>query len=579
MQKRIGKCKSFVSVVVAMVFVFLSVICSASARAADFEVILGTSSGFNVVRGSSVASGTSTFYIGSSTVSVGTTTQNTAMFHVVGSSTSSTDAAFMIGTNTLWVGNDGKISIGTTTPSGYDLLVYGNFANPDAVIGTITSYVTGNSSGTVTVNSHLEVTGTLTAGLFIGNGSGLTNIETTINNTSITPSEISTGSTTVSTLTATGSATVTGTLTAGGGGFTVDASGSTTVSTFRSTGSATVTGTLNAGATTLSTLTSGSSTVSDLQVNGSLTVTGSITAGGGAFVVDDAGSVTATYLALGSTGTLSAGYITLTDGTITVGTNKFVVWNTGSVTAAGTITAVGGLSVGTITADANTHGTTSVNFPNWLLVGTITALEATHGTTTVHFPGGINVTGPKNFLIPHPDPAKDGWMLKHSCVEGPTRGDTLYRYTVEVKTNSGESLITLPQYWKHLNENPQVWVTAVGQFSNGYGYVDGISGKLIIKGEKKGVYNVLLMGTRKDRYAKKFDETGVEYVDEERYRMLTGGVKPDAQNVQFINARSAMGERKDGLGELQLIELSHSGGTTKQYMDPLWAEWDIEGVK
>ncbi|MBI2556127.1 MAG: hypothetical protein HYW13_01665, partial [Planctomycetes bacterium] len=33
-------------------------------KAADVQIILGTSSGFNVVRGTSVSAGTSTFFVG-----------------------------------------------------------------------------------------------------------------------------------------------------------------------------------------------------------------------------------------------------------------------------------------------------------------------------------------------------------------------------------------------------------------------------------------------------------------------------------------------------------------------------------
>lgn len=50
------------------------------------------------------------------------------MLTIAGSSTSSSDAALKVGTATLWVGNDGSIGIGTTTPSatGYKVWVGGN---------------------------------------------------------------------------------------------------------------------------------------------------------------------------------------------------------------------------------------------------------------------------------------------------------------------------------------------------------------------------------------------------------------------------------------------------------------------
>lgn len=307
-------------------------------KAADVEVILGTSSGFNVVRGTSVSAGTSTFFVGSSTVSIGTTTQNAAMLFIVGSSTSSSNAALKVGTATLWVGNNGSIGIGTTTPN----------------------YL--------------------------------------------------------------------------------------------------------------------------LQIN---------------------------------------------DGTSGLG---FVVTATGSVTAAGTITAANLKTTGTVT------------------IGGVFMSESPAGTVTLT--GNLRVTGAftaatKSFLIPHTDPEKRGWLLRHSTVEAPTRGDNLYRYQIVIKSDGGDATIPLSSYWKYLNENPQVWVTAIGQFANGYGYVDETSNKLIIKGEKKGGYNVLLVGTRKDKLAKDFfDAQGVEFEDKEMCELLTRGEKHDEKYlIQLINGNNAVNSK------------------------------------
>ncbi|HHT9146693.1 MAG TPA: hypothetical protein ACFYD4_13640, partial [Candidatus Wunengus sp. YC61] len=223
-------------------------------KAADVEVILGTSSGFKIVRGTSVSAGTSIFFVGSSTVSIGTTTQ-AAMLTIAGSSTSSSDAALKVGTATLWVGNDGSIGIGTTTPSatGYKVWVGGNsffdsnLYAPYTYIGSITAY-TGGSSGTVTVYGNAEVTGTLTAAKFIGDGSGLSGITATSLGSASninTTGTINAGSTTVSTLTTTGS------ITAGSaGGFKVDTSGSMTATTITTTGSVTTSSIASTGTIT-----------------------------------------------------------------------------------------------------------------------------------------------------------------------------------------------------------------------------------------------------------------------------------------------------------------------------------------
>lgn len=319
-----------------------------STKAADVEVILGTSSGFKIVRGTSVSAGTSTFFVGSTTVSIGTTTQNAAMLFVVGSSTSSSDATLKAGTATLWVGNGASVGIGTITPA--TLLAVGTTTN---ILNVTVGGLVG--VGTATPSTTLHVIGTITT------SSNLTTV-----------------------------------------------------------------------------------------------------------------------------------------GTVTIGSIPM------SESPAGTITLTGNLRV----------------------------------------TGGFAAAS-KNFLIPHTDPEKRGWLLRHSTVEAPTRGDNLYRFKIDIQSDGGEIDISLPSYWKHLNEDPQVWVTAIGQFANGYGYVDETSNKLIIKGEKKGGYNVLLVGTRKDRLAKVFfDAQGVEFEDKEMCELLTRGEKHDEKHlIQLMNANNAVNSK------------------------------------
>lgn len=122
--------------------------------------------------------------------------------------------------------------------------------------------------------------------------------------------------------------------------------------------------------------------------------------------------------------------------------------------------------------------------------------------------------GAGSFDIIHPDPEKArlNYRLRHSFVESPTRGDNLYRYQVEV--TGGEATIKLPSYFGWLNENVQVWISPLDHFGRAYGEVDEKSTSVRIVADHDGVYNVLIIGTRKDKIAKDwFDAKGVEYIE------------------------------------------------------------------
>ena len=315
-------------------------------KAADLEIILGTSSAFNVVRGASVAGGTSTLYVGSTTVSIGTTTQS-AMLTIVGSSTASSDSSLSArnssGTYTLDVRNDGAVLIGTNTSTLNSALYVGSATSGS--LGTITAGFL--SMGTISANTGLHGTttvrfladifanGTVTATGFSGNGAGLTGISVSGGLTGgniNTTGTINAGSTTVSTFTTTGSITAGST-----GSFKVDTAGSMTATTITSTGSVTAS---------------------------TLAITGDV------FKVDSAGSMTAKTIT-------ATGSATIT-GPVLIGTNtpslaSALYVGSSTTNNLGTITA-GFLSMGTISANTSLHGTTTVRFLNDIYAnGTITA--------------------------------------------------------------------------------------------------------------------------------------------------------------------------------------------------------------
>jgi hypothetical protein len=138
-------------------------------------------------------------------------------------------------------------------------------------------------------------------------------------------------------------------------------------------------------------------------------------------------------------------------------------------------------------------------------------VKTTSATSTLTVNGSVSKTS-GTFDIRHPDPAKPDKRLRHSFVESPTAGDNLYRYEITIDEDGGKASQDLPDYWRHLNENPQVWVTPVDHFGTGYGVVDPLSETLTIHASKAGRYNVLLIGTRKDPDAvKHWEQYGLEY--------------------------------------------------------------------
>jgi len=130
---------------------------------------------------------------------------------------------------------------------------------------------------------------------------------------------------------------------------------------------------------------------------------------------------------------------------------------------------------------------------------------------SMNITGSVNVTPIKSFLIDHPDPALNKThSLRHSCVEGPTRGDNLYRWTITTMNNT--FVQPLPSYSPYLNENWQFIVKATDSFGRGYVTLSPCETFFTLTTNEEGTYSILGIATRKDEASHSFDQQGVESV-------------------------------------------------------------------
>jgi len=109
--------------------------------------------------------------------------------------------------------------------------------------------------------------------------------------------------------------------------------------------------------------------------------------------------------------------------------------------------------------------------------------------------------GPKTFIIPHPE--HEGKMLRHACLEAPTRGTNVYEYQFEATEDNQTTEIALPSYFKHINARARVYVSAGKgkEWSGKQGKVNDELTAVVVKTEKPGIFNVMVTGVRKDPQA------------------------------------------------------------------------------
>lgn len=140
---------------------------------------------------------------------------------------------------------------------------------------------------------------------------------------------------------------------------------------------------------------------------------------------------------------------------------------------------------------------------------------------------GFNIsacTGKKDFDISHP--TKDGWRLRHVCIEGPT-ADVYIRGTL-----NNSNVIQLPDYWSGLVDTETITVSLTPMGTYQELFVEKIeNNKVIIKNNSSSSIKCqyLICGERKD-----VEKNIPEYQGE--YKDYPGD---NNQYVQFIQTTSS----------------------------------------
>ena len=132
-----------------------------------------------------------------------------------------------------------------------------------------------------------------------------------------------------------------------------------------------------------------------------------------------------------------------------------------------------------------------------------------HVSGNVKFTGSVT-KGSGSFCIAHPDPKKNKTHeLRHYFVETNSAGGNIYKYQLECE--KGVNKFDLPSYFKFLNIDSLVWVNPFNHFGVGYGKVIR-NNKIKIVAQRKGIYNILIFGDRKDELAvREFEKYKIEY--------------------------------------------------------------------
>jgi hypothetical protein len=138
---------------------------------------------------------------------------------------------------------------------------------------------------------------------------------------------------------------------------------------------------------------------------------------------------------------------------------------------------------------------------------------------TLDVTGDIRATGTvygatKSFDIAHPDPAKPDMRLRHWCTESDEPGGSLI-YRKQIDAVHGNSIITMPAWFKHLSTDVLCFASPVRHFGLCWADQDADDANKVILGTSKaGVYNVMITAKRSDICATTMCPQEVEYIPE-----------------------------------------------------------------
>ena len=126
----------------------------------------------------------------------------------------------------------------------------------------------------------------------------------------------------------------------------------------------------------------------------------------------------------------------------------------------------------------------------------------------LHVVGNIlcsgSITGAsKSFDVPHPDPAKPDWRLRHFCTETDARGGNLLYRRQLTAPKAGLCHVIMPGWFPHLATNVMVFVSPFEHFGQAWGKQDTLDPSLIqVTVSKGGTYNIMITADRNDMCAR-----------------------------------------------------------------------------